>query len=86
MGGESENPEHEPSAAVDMLRRHRLEYQLDEAFERRLTLVVAGAGYGKSTFFVERLFGAGWGADCAAPLPSRRLEGLREPGQGRCLL
>jgi ATP/maltotriose-dependent transcriptional regulator MalT/DNA-binding SARP family transcriptional activator len=31
------------------LRRTRLEKQLDEAFGRRLTVVVAGAGFGKST-------------------------------------
>jgi ATP/maltotriose-dependent transcriptional regulator MalT len=53
----SENPEHRSDATVDMLRRHGLEHRLDEAFERRLTLVVAGAGYGKSTLL------AGWASD-----------------------
>jgi ATP/maltotriose-dependent transcriptional regulator MalT/DNA-binding SARP family transcriptional activator len=68
MSGESENPEHRPSAAVDMLRRHRLEYQLDEAFERRLTLVVAGVGYGKSTLL------AGWASDMRFAWHSVRAE------------
>src|SRR5688572_27613107 len=37
----------EPSESV--LRRPRLEERLDESFGRRLTTIVAGAGYGKST-------------------------------------
>ena len=60
MGGRhggSESSEQRSGAAVDMLRRHGLEHRLDEAFERRLTLVVAGAGYGKSTLL------AGWASD-----------------------
>ena len=40
-----------------ILRRHALEHRLDEAFEKRLTTVVAGAGYGKSTLL------AGWASD-----------------------
>jgi ATP/maltotriose-dependent transcriptional regulator MalT/DNA-binding SARP family transcriptional activator len=40
-----------------VLPRPRLEERLDEAFGKRLTLVVAGAGYGKSTL------AAGWSRD-----------------------
>ena len=38
-----------PAAPASLLRRERLLVVLDEAFERRLTTVVADAGFGKST-------------------------------------
>jgi ATP/maltotriose-dependent transcriptional regulator MalT/DNA-binding SARP family transcriptional activator len=38
-----------PPAPPSLLQRPRLEDLLDEAFGKRLTLVLAGAGYGKST-------------------------------------
>jgi ATP/maltotriose-dependent transcriptional regulator MalT/DNA-binding SARP family transcriptional activator len=40
-----------------VLRRARLETRLDDAFGKRLTLITAGAGYGKSTLVAE------WTAD-----------------------
>ena len=40
-----------------VLRRSRLEERLDDAFGKRLTLVIAGAGYGKSTLV------SGWTED-----------------------
>ena len=43
-----------------MLSRPRLEQRLDEAFGKRLTTVVAGAGYGKSTLLSQ------WTEDIAA--------------------
>ena len=45
------------TAATSLLRRPLLEKRLDEAFGKRLTLVIAGAGYGKSTLV------AGWTED-----------------------
>lgn len=44
-------------AGSSMLRRDALEDRLDEAFAKRLTAVVAGAGFGKSTLL------AAWAAD-----------------------
>lgn len=41
------------AAASLVLRRPLLEKRLDEAFGKRLTLVVAGAGYGKSTLIAQ---------------------------------
>lgn len=46
-----------PAAASSALRRPRLESRLDEAFGKRLTTIVAGAGLGKSTLL------AGWTRD-----------------------
>lgn len=40
-------------AAPSVIGRPRLEDRLDEAFGKRLTLVVAGAGFGKSTLLTE---------------------------------
>jgi ATP/maltotriose-dependent transcriptional regulator MalT len=45
------------TAATSLRRRPLLEKRLDDAFGKRLTLVVAGAGYGKSTLV------AGWTED-----------------------
>ena len=45
------------AATPFVLRRSRLEERLDDAFGKRLTLVIAGAGYGKSTLV------AGWTED-----------------------
>ena len=45
------------AATSALLRRPALEERLDEAFGKRLTLVVAGAGYGKSTLLTQ------WTAD-----------------------
>lgn len=39
--------------AVALIERPRLESRLDEAFGRRLTTVVAGAGYGKTTLVAQ---------------------------------
>ncbi len=47
----------ESTAATSLLRRPLLEKRLDDAFGKRLTLVIAGAGYGKSTLV------AGWTED-----------------------
>jgi len=46
-----------PGAPSSLLRRERLVRALDEALARRLTTVVAGAGFGKSTLL------AAWAAD-----------------------
>jgi ATP/maltotriose-dependent transcriptional regulator MalT len=46
-----------PFVRPSILRRAALEERLDELFDRRLALVVAGAGFGKSTLL------AGWAAD-----------------------
>ena len=46
-----------PAATSFVLRRRLLENRLDDAFGKRLTLVIAGAGYGKSTLV------AGWAED-----------------------
>jgi len=50
-----------PAVPPSALRRQRLETVLDEALSRRLTVAVAGAGFGKSTLL------AAWAerADCA---------------------
>ena len=43
----------ELSSAGALLERPRLEAHLDEAFGKRLTAVVAGAGYGKTTLLAQ---------------------------------
>jgi ATP/maltotriose-dependent transcriptional regulator MalT len=48
------------AARSDVLERPALERRLDEAFGKRLTLVVAGAGFGKTTLL------ASWAADLDA--------------------
>ena len=48
------------AATSDVLSRPTLEARLDEAFGKRLTLLVAGAGYGKSTLLRQ------WTEDLAA--------------------
>ena len=48
---------HVPESRPPLVRRARLERVLDEAFGRRLTVVTAGAGFGKSTLL------ASWVAD-----------------------
>ena len=60
-------------ASPTLLRRPRLEDRLDEAFGRRLTLVVADAGFGKSTLVTE------WTRDLAARARHGRAPGSR-PG------
>ena len=60
-------------ASPTLLRRPRLEDRLDEAFGRRLTLVVADAGFGKSTLVTE------WTRDLAARARHGRAPGPR-PG------
>ena len=42
-----------PVAPASLLRRERLLARLDEALERRLTIVVADAGFGKSTLLAD---------------------------------
>jgi len=46
-----------PAVLPSVLRRRALEERLDELFEKRLAVVVAGAGFGKSTLL------AAWTAD-----------------------
>ena len=50
-----------PRLADDLVERPRLRAQLDRGLERKLTLVAAPAGYGKSTLV------AGWLETCARP-------------------
>ena len=40
---------HVPETRTPLVRRARLEGMLDDAFGKRLTVVTAGAGFGKST-------------------------------------
>jgi LuxR family transcriptional regulator, maltose regulon positive regulatory protein len=61
-----------PSAAA--LARERLEVRLGEAFERRLTLLVAPAGSGKTTLLAQ------FAAACGAPAAWYRAEALDRDG------
>ena len=56
MAGDHANPLAErPTVRVGLIERPRLVGRLGERFERRLTVVVAGAGYGKTTLLAQAL-------------------------------
>lgn len=56
MAGEHARPLIErPSVRVGLIERPRLVERLGERFERRLSVVVAGAGYGKTTLLAQAL-------------------------------